>query len=263
MLRFSAVPRDLKELSFKDHFSGHAHDYARFRPDYPEALYAFLADEAPARSRAWDCATGSGQAAVGLAARFEQVVATDAAAAQLAQARRDARVAYAVALAEAAPLAGGSTDLVTVAQSLHWFDLDRFYREVRRVLRPHGVVAAWCYGLHRVAPAIDELVDRFYDDVLGPYWPPERRHIDAAYRSLAFPFAELATPPFSIERTWRLDDYLGYLGTWSAVHRYRFARRVDPLAAMAAELAGRWGAPGTLRRVTWPIHLRIGRCAPR
>lgn len=249
-------------MSFKDHFSGHAQDYARFRPDYPGALYAFLAGQAPARSRAWDCATGSGQAALGLAAHFERVVATDAAAAQLVHAARPPRVAYAVALAEAAPLAARSMDLVTVAQSLHWFDLDRFYRETLRVLRPGGVLAAWCYGLHRVTPAIDTLVDRLYEDVLGPYWPPERRHIEAGYRTLAFPFPELAAPSFSMECSWRLDDYLGYLGTWSAVRRYRAARGVDPLKAMATELAGHWGNPGDARRVTWPIQLRIGRCGP-
>lgn len=245
-------------MSFKDHFSGHADDYARFRPDYPEALYAFLAGCAPARSRAWDCATGSGQAALGLAARFERVVATDAAAAQLAHAPRHPRVTYAVALAEAAPLATEGMDVVTVAQSLHWFDLERFYREARRVLRPHGLLAAWCYGLHRVAPEIDALVDRLYDDVLGPYWPPERHHIDAGYRTLAFPFPGFDVPSFSMERWWSLDEYLGYLGTWSAVRRYRAAHRVDPLEAMAAELAGHWGT-GEPRRVTWPIHLRVGR----
>jgi len=248
---------------FKDHFSGHAPDYARFRPDYPEALYAFLAGQAPGRTRAWDCATGNGQAALGLATRFERVVATDAAAAQVAQAPRHPRVAYAVALAEAAPFAAGTMDLVTAAQSLHWFDLERFYGEASRVLRPHGVVAAWCYGLHRVAPEIDALVDRLYEDVLGPCWPPERRHIEAGYRTLAFPFLEIPAPSFSMERSWRLEEYLGYLGTWSAVRRYRATRGVDPLEATAVELTGRWGAAGEARRVIWPVHLRVGRSVPR
>jgi SAM-dependent methyltransferase len=246
-------------LSFKDHFSRHARDYARFRPDYPEALYAFLAERSPGRSCAWDCATGSGQAALGLATRFDVVVATDASAGQLAQAAAHPRIAYAVALAEAAPLGNAGTDLVTVAQALHWFDLDRFYREARRVLRPRGVLAAWCYGLHRVTPGIDALVDRFYEDVLGPYWPPERRHIESGYRTLPFPFTELAVPSFSVERRWRLDEYLGYLGTWSAVQRYRAARGHDPLALLAVQLSRRWGAPGERRRVAWSIHLRLGR----
>jgi SAM-dependent methyltransferase len=246
-------------VAFKDHFSGHAGDYARFRPDYPEALFAYLSDQAPARARGWDCATGSGQAALGLAAYFEHVVATDAAATQLAHAARDPRISYAVALAEASPLTAESVDLATVAQSLHWFELDRFYAEVGRVLRPHGVLAAWCYGLHRVAPEIDRLADHLYADVLGPYWPSERHHVEAGYRDLPFPFPEIASPFFSMERSWSLEDYLGYLGTWSAVRRYRAANRADPLEAVAAELAERWGPPGEARRVTWPIHLRIGR----
>ena len=63
---------------FKDHFSGHATDYARYRPDYPAALYEFLAKTARRHEVAWDCGTGSGQAALGLAPYFDRVIATPA-----------------------------------------------------------------------------------------------------------------------------------------------------------------------------------------
>ncbi len=61
-------------MKFKDHFSGHAANYAKFRPNYPRQLFEYLVSIAPGRGRAWDCATGNGQAAVGLSAFFECVI---------------------------------------------------------------------------------------------------------------------------------------------------------------------------------------------
>ena len=244
---------------FKDHFSEHAGDYARYRPDYPDALFGYLAGAAPGRRLAWDCATGSGQAAARLAAHFPVVIATDAAFAQVANAEMHPRVAYAVAYAEAAPLEPGSVDLVTVAQALHWFDTPAFYAEVRRVTKPGGACAAWGYGLMRIDPAIDAIVDHLYAEILGPYWPPERAHLDAGYRTLGFPFPELPVPPFSMEANWPLVRLLGYLVTWSAVKRYAEARGSDPLAPITNELARAWGSADTPRRIRWPLYLRLGR----
>src|SRR5512132_3696424 len=96
---------------FRDHFSGAARLYAAFRPRYPEALFAALARAAPSVRLAWDCATGNGQAAVGLADHMTTVVATDASAAQLAEAARHPRVLYVRARAERSPLLSGSVDL--------------------------------------------------------------------------------------------------------------------------------------------------------
>lgn len=152
-------------MTFHDHFSEHAEDYARFRPTYPDSLYKFLGETVTARALAWDCATGNGQAAVGLAAHFERVIATDASRPQIAQALAHPRVEYRVAEATQSGLADASVDLVTIAQALHWFDTPTFYAEVRRVLTPAGVCAAWGYGLMRIAPAIDAVVDHYYRDV--------------------------------------------------------------------------------------------------
>ena len=220
--------------SFRDHFSGHAADYARFRPDYPEALFSYLASLAPARRLAWDCATGSGQAAAGLAPRFEEVVATDASAPQIEQAPPIPRVRYAVSPAESATLPDGSVDLVTVAQALHWFDLPSFFAEVRRVLVPGGVVAVWCYDLLSIASDIDPIVNRFYRDVVGEYWPKERSIVERGYGSLEFPFEEVEIPPpgFTMEKEWTLPDLLGYVRTWSAVRRFMAARGEDPVLAL-------------------------------
>lgn len=245
-------------MTFKDHFSKQARDYERYRPRYPAELAEFLASVAPGRALALDLATGNGQAALDLARHFELVLASDASAAQLAHAQPHPRVRYARHLAERLPYRDGCADLLAVAQAAHWFDFPRFHAEVRRVLRAGGVCALWTYEKFRVDAAVDACVDAFYADVIGPYWPPERCHVEQAYRTLPFPFEELAAPAFELESRWSLEQTLHYLGTWSAVQRYRDATASDPLPALARELAVRWPAAGvaTLR---WPIHLRIGR----
>ena len=246
-------------MTFHDHFSEHAEDYARFRPTYPDSLYTFLADAVTARGLAWDCATGNGQAAVGLAKHFERVIATDASRPQIAQALAHPRVEYRVAEATQSGLADASVDLVTIAQALHWFDTPTFYAEVRRVLTPAGVCAAWGYGLMRIAPAIDAVVDHYYRDVVGPYWPPERVHLDAGYATLGFPFAEIAAPPFAMQATWPLAGLLGYLATWSATKRYVQILGMDPLDRVSGDLTRAWGPADVTHLVTWPLYLRVGR----
>jgi SAM-dependent methyltransferase len=248
---------------FKDHFSGNSADYAAYRPSYPPKLFAWLAEQAPGREMAWDCATGSGQAALGLAHHFQGVVATDASADQIAQARPHAGVNYRVARAEASGLPAGSVDLVTVAQAAHWFDLPAFHAEVRRVLKPGGALAIWCYERLHVEPALDELIEDFYGSQLGPHWPPERRHVEAGYLSLDFPYQETSVPAFAMEATWTLDQLMGYLATWSAVKAYRRTLGQDPLPDLRNRLASVWQASGvslaTPKTIKWPLSLRFGR----
>jgi SAM-dependent methyltransferase len=243
---------------FKDHFSAQAADYGRYRPGYPDGLIAFVAASAPGQALALDVATGNGQAAQMLARHFERVLASDASVAQLKEAQPHPRVHYLRHRAEELPLRAGVVDVIAVAQAAHWFDLDAFYREARRVLRPGGVVALWTYSGVRVGEPFDEVIQHFYSEVVGPYWPPERWHVEQEYRSLPFPLSELPAPEFAYCAQWSLTQLLGYIGTWSAVAGYRRARGVDPLAALAAELAGRW-PPDHSRAVRFPLHLRIGR----
>ena len=248
-----------KASCFPDHFSGHAADYARFRPDYPDALFDWLAQTAPARSLACDIATGNGQAASALARRFSRVVGTDASARQVRQAARSPKILYAVAAAESIPLASGSVDLVTVAQALHWFDRPRFWAEATRVLAPRGIVAVWSYDLLRVSPEVDAGVHRLYRDVVGPYWPPERALVESGYGSLEFPFEEIVPPSFAMEKRWTLADLVGYVGTWSATRRYVEARGRNPLLEVQEELEAAWGDPGASRTILWALDLRAGR----
>lgn len=245
-------------MSFKDHFSGHAARYAEFRPHYPQSLFEYLAGIAPACERAWDCATGNGQAAIGLAAHFREVIATDASAQQIENATRLANIDYRVAPAESSELDRASIDLVTVAQALHWFDRPAFFSEVKRVLRPDGVIAVWAYTLLKVAPEIDKLVDHFYYETTNAFWPPERKIVEGEYRDIDFPFSELTAPSFQLEEKWNLDQLLGYLRTWSASQRFINARGFDPVNDIEQELLPKWGEREQIHPVRWPLHLRVG-----
>jgi SAM-dependent methyltransferase len=245
--------------TFKDHFSRQSGDYSRYRPGYPPELIAWVAARAPDRNLAVDCATGNGQAAVALAEHFDTVLAVDGSLAQLERALPHPRVRYRRAMAEQLPVPDGSVALVAAAQAAHWFDFARFHAECRRVLQPGGVIAVWTYEKFRATAALDAAVDRFYEEVVGEFWPPERRYVEQKYRTLPFPWAEEPAPAYSLDTDWSLEQVLGYLASWSAVQRYKDAHGgADPLTALAAELATLWPVGATVR-LNWPIHLRLGR----
>ena len=248
--------------AFHDHFSGVAAKYADFRPHYPAALFDYLATLAPAGSTVWDCATGNGQAAVDLAARFARVIATDASQDQIAAATPHTNVEYRVAQAEASGLADGTVALVTVAQAMHWFDLQKFYAEVKRVLRSDGVLAAWAYGINEIEGAeVNALAKDYYANVVGPYWPSERKLVEEGYRSIPFPFTKITPPVFQMEARWTLEELLGYFSTWSATNRYLKAKGLNPLKPLAVEMEKAWGDPATARQITWPLAMKVGKVA--
>ncbi|MEO8084170.1 MAG: class I SAM-dependent methyltransferase [Ardenticatenales bacterium] len=243
----------------EDHFSRQPDRYAQARPRYPAALFAFLADLAPATGAAWDCATGSGQAAIGLAERFDVVYATDLSAAQIAQAAPHPRIRYAVAPAEACGLPDASVDAVTVATAAHWLDLDRFYVEVRRVVRPGGVVALWSYYGNTIEPALESSApQRLHREILGSYWAPGNALAGVGYDPLPFPFDEVAWPGFEATTEWTVDDFLDYLRSWSAAQTYTAVHGSDPVDLVADEIRAAWGDVRT-RRARWDLFGRVGR----
>lgn len=246
--------------TFTDHFAKVATVYAAHRPTYPPELFAWLAENTPGHDLVWDCATGTGQAATALAEYFNQVWATDASAAQIKAASPCRNVSYHTASAECSGLPDQSADLVTVAQALHWFDLNLFYSEVQRVLKPGGILAVWTYGIFRVEGAdsdeVQRLLDRFYYETVGPCWPPERRHVENGYTDLTFPFAEITPPDCVMPVDWTLDNLSGYLRSWSATSRYRELHRTDPVIPLAEQLAPLWGK--ARRRVVWPLSIKTG-----
>lgn len=216
---------------------------------------------APRRRLAWDCGTGSGQAARDLARYFDQVIATDASAAQLRNAPPVANVEYRVANAESSGLRAHSVDLTAVAQALHWFDVDRFYDEVRRVTVPGGVLAAWSYGACSAGSDIEALLRGFERVTVGPYWDARRRWVDEGYRTVPFPFDEITAPPFQLRKEWTLSQLGGYLRSWSAVAKFVHERGQDPVAPLLEQIEKHWGSPDGTRTVTWPLAVRVGRIA--
>lgn len=235
--------------------------YARYRPEYPPELAAYLAASAPDTRLAVDVGCGNGQLTGLLTAHFAEVVGVDPSADQLASAVAQARVAYRCAPAEQLPLADGCANLVTAAQAAHWFDLPAFYAEVRRVAAPGAVLALISYGVPRLAPAVDARFQAFYADEIGPYWPAERKLVDSGYATLDFPFQPMPAPApaLAIRLDWTLADLLGYVGTWSAVRAARQAGQEGLLARFAQELGAAWGDPALQRPIAFPINMRIGR----
>lgn len=240
-----------------DHFSIQADRYRRYRPVCPDELYEWLAAQSPARRRAWDCGTGSGQVARGLASHFSQVVATDASLGQLAHAEGGDGIHFVAGRSDVAPLRAGTVDAVGMGAAIHWFAGEAFFAEVRRVARPGGLVAAWTYWLMDAGEAVTPVVRAFRRDVVFDYWPPGREHVESEYRSLPFPFDEIDAPQFIARARWTAQQLVGYVGTWSAVQRYRQQNGEDPIPALTADVEASWGAD-RVREVRWPLHMRVG-----
>jgi len=234
-------------------------DYAHYRPSYPPEVAATLSDLCPSNSMALDVGCGSGQFTTLLAQHFDQVIATDVSADQLAHAQPHPNVLYHCEPAEAMSAVNSSVDLIVAAQSVHWFDLPRFYDEVSRVAKPGAVIALIGYSVLHLEGNVNALLQRFYWQTLASYWPPERRHVETGYLELSFPFEAVSVPAFTIQREWNLEALLGYLGTWSATRRAIADGNTDILNQLGERLQTLWGDPGIARTVTWPVNMRVGR----
>ena len=245
----------------KDYFSRQSESYLRFRPTYPKALFKWLTRDLKEGSLIWDCATGNGQAAISFGKEFK-VIATDQSRSQLNLHLSSENILYVQAPAEVSPFPAASISLITVAQALHWFNFDLFFDEVERVLKPRGVIAAWTYSFLTASPQlgvdIDNCVREFYQDVVGPYWPPERTWVDKLYETIPFPFLQLPSPTFEIEVFWNLDHLIGYVSSWSAVGEYKKAGFSDPIPLLRTRLNSVWGKRNKVRQMRWVLGLRVG-----
>jgi len=246
-------------MKFQDHFSEQAKGYAEYRPSYPGALFDYLAALAPAREQAWDCGTGNGQAALALAERFRQVIATDASAEQLENAFAHERIDYRVERAENTTIEGGSVDLITVGTAVHWFDFDAFFEEVHRVSKPGAVLAVWTYFFPIIEPALDLWLQRFYHETLAGFWPDRIHYLEEHYQTLPFPFDEIEPPAFAMEAEWDISDLVGFIASWSATRKYMEEKGSAALDEPMAKLEEIWGSKARKRSIKWPLYFRVGR----
>lgn len=241
----------------KDLFSSHSRQYAAFRPSYPQALYDFIMKHVKENKTAWDCACGNGQVAKDLSTRFQKVYATDHSPKQIENAFQAANIDYSIATAEKTSFEDAQFDIVTVGQALHWFDIPSFFSEARRVSKPGGVVAVWGYSLLSVDPKIDPTINNFYTEIIGPYWDKERKLVDDRYASVSFPFDRIEVPAFEFSFDWTLEEFIGYISTWSSVQKYIKQNQVDPSQDLGDRISRLWG--DDRKKVSFPLFVLMGR----
>ena len=240
-------------------FGQDANAYLSFRPEYPDELFLWLRSLVESGALAWDCGTGSGQAALGLARHFRRVIATDLDPRQLAVAPARPNIDYHLAAAEADLGLRAEVDLIACACSIHWFDLERFYANAKRALKPRGVIVAWTYDWpYTNSKPVDAVLDRLKDEILGPFWDEASTYYFGRYKNLPFPFAPIACPRFFVAIAHSQDELGQFLGTWSALKKYREREKADALALIARELDLAWRLEPPVLPLRVPLHMRAG-----
>jgi len=240
----------------KDNFSTRSREYSKYRPKYPDGVFKFIKDHLNGCEAAWDCGTGNGQVAIELAKFFSSVEATDISGNQLKNAVKKNNIHYTLQPAEKTNFNSARFDLIISAQAVHWFDFERFFAEVNRCIRPDGIIVLLGYGLFYSNNDTNQIIREFYNDTIGPYWDPERSHLDENYRTIPFPFEETDTPGFEQRYQWSIEHLLGYLRTWSAVKHYENKNNLDPVSIIEQRLRE---AFGNSNEVVFPIIFRMGK----
>lgn len=243
---------------FKDNFSKQSSAYKKYRPSYPQELFRYLSDLCGEHTLAWDCGTGNGQSAVGLANYFEKVYATDPSEQQISNAVSHPKIIYKVEKAENSRLENNSVNIITVAQALHWFDFEKFYSEVNRVLKPDGIIAVWTYSLPKISPEIDKIILHLHDNIVGRFWQKENQFVTKEYKTIPFPFKQTKAPSFLFQKEITFEDLKGLLNSWSATQRYKDETGIDPLTEIDIDLQNNWKKKDKKKLATWTIFLKVG-----
>ncbi len=246
-------------MMFKDYFSTQSKTYAKYRPHYPEELFEHIAKISPAREKALDIATGTGQAAFGLISFFNRVYACDASKSQLLNARAKKNIFYFSAAAEKVPIIKNSIDLVICAQAVHWFNWEQFNVEIKRILKRNGIFVILGYGLPKINEEIDKIIKDFYTNILGPFWPKERVHIENEYSEIPFPFEPVDCSEFKIELDWQFENVIGLLNSWSATQNYIKKNKKNPVEKICKTLSDTWTKGNSEKNIIWPLFLKIGK----
>lgn len=246
-------------MFFKDHFSSQSRDYAKYRPTYPVELFRDLADISPSCNYALDVATGNGQAAAGLLKYFNVVIAFDASKNQIAHVNKGYQIKYMVAIAEQIPVRDSSIDLITCAQAVHWFNWELFNNETSRILNKEGIIAIWGYGLPQVNKTIDEIIWNYYSNIVGKFWAKERTYVENEYNQIPFPFKLLKSHDYLINLSWRFENLIGFLNSWSATRSYINTLQKNPIQEIKNELSNAWFSGDEIKNIIWPLFVKFGK----
>jgi ubiquinone/menaquinone biosynthesis C-methylase UbiE len=195
----------------KDNFSAHSYEYQKCRPAFPVEMIWEIVELVKNRNLAWDCGTGNGQVAELLSPMFEEVIATDISENQIRHSIKKNNIVYKVEAAETPSLRKNSVHLIIVAQAVHWFNFNLFYKEVNRILKQEGVIALLGYPLPSISPAIDTVIHHLYNTILRGYWDKERMHVDEEYRTIPFPFVEVYLKRYVMKYQWTFGQLVGFL----------------------------------------------------
>lgn len=239
-------------------FSEQSDLYARYRPEYPAEMYDFIFSHLSSYQRAWDCATGSGQMAKVLSNYFDEVIATDISEEQLSHAPQKTNISYQIAPAEDSGLPSDHFDLITVAQAIHWFNIEQFYAEVQRVGRNNALIAVIGYGMVRIDNKANPVIDELYEKSFGTYFNKNRQYLDEGYRTLPFPFDEIAYTEFTNTLNWTLDDLEGYFNSWSAVQKMKSELAINPADKAIKQLRQKLGNQKSVE-ASFPVFMRLGK----
>ncbi|KAL5505011.1 TMT1 [Sanghuangporus vaninii] len=254
--------------------------YSASRPTYPSHLYDFIfryhESGAAFRSKrpgggprqcwqhAVDLGCGTGQATINLL-RFSQVTAVDPSKKMIEAGRKyideelsrqerkwlKKRFKFVQSPAENLSfLMKNSIDLVVAAQAAHWFDWERLWLELARVLRPYGTVAIWGYSEMRLTryPSLTPLIDAYTHGTdratsLGPHWQqPGRSIVENLLRDIPNPnpitqgqfhserriyfsgshFPDISYPrPVVLRKKMSWDGFEAYLRSFSSLNNFQ------------------------------------------
>ncbi len=242
-----------------DNFSKQSDTYKKYRPTYPDELYESFLPLIQNKNECWDCGTGNGQVASKLSNYFKNVYASDISENQIKIAEQKSNITYEIQRAEKTNYEANKFDLITVGQAVHWFDIKSFTAEVKRVSKPNGVLVIWGYDLLKIEKKVDKVIDKFYNEIVGPYWNEERKHIDNKYDSIEFDFTEIKSPKnLSINASWKFEDLIGFLNSWSSVQNYiKENKGLNPVNQVYEELKMQWEGCNT-KEVRFPVFMKIG-----
>lgn len=240
-------------------YSPYAKQYAKSRPGYPEELFKYLASLIDNHNVAWDCATGSGQAALSLVKYFDKVIATDVSREQIKNAVQHSRIEFRVCPSENSGISDNSVNLITAASAVHWFNLPEFYREAKRVMAAEGVIAVWTYHVGYIEPPFNDLFLRFYRDILSPYFSEGARLVDNRYADIVLPGKQIESKNLFVSVKWKLSDMFNFIESWSGTQEYRKRNGENPVSLIETDLRKLWGNPQQIHTLRWPIFIKIAR----